>query len=152
MRSALGFDLFFSAREVGGVNVVGVDDAYYRVEPWQVRRLQREAEKGLPIVLLLHVPLFEQSLYDRMMDQEGVPYLTGCDEAHLRPVSEYRAVQQRPTEDTLRFVEYVNSQPLIKCVLAGHVHLNHEGVLPGGIPQLVTGLNCDGIAREVELY
>lgn len=153
VRGILGFDLFFSAKQVGGVNVVGIDNGYYHVEPWQLWRLQREVEKGLPIVLMMHVPLFEEGLFQRVVAEHKIAYLMGCDEEHLDQFNdEFREIQQRPNEDDLRFIDYVYSQPLIKCVLAGHVHINYESMLPGGIPQLVTGLNCRGIAREIELY
>ena len=153
VRRTLGFDLFFASKQVGGVNVVGVDNGYYHVEPWQLWRLQREAKKGLPIILMMHVPLFEESLFQRVMANSKIAYLMGCDEAHLAQFNdEFREVQQRPNDDDLRFIDYVYSEPLIKCVLAGHVHFNHESKLPGGITQFVTGLGVDGVAREIELY
>ncbi len=155
VRHYLKEDLLFTAKEVGGVNVVGIDDSYYQVEPWQVWRLKQEVKKGLPIVLMMHVPLFEESLFEKTVgnNADGIAYLTGCDEEHLmRFKNEFREVQQRPTDDTLRFIDYVYSEPLIKCVLAGHVHLNHESILPGGIPQFVTSLNWQGDARELTLY
>ena len=156
VRHYLKEDLLFSAKEVGGVNVVGIDDSYYQVEPWQVWRLKQEVKKGLPIVLMMHVPLFEESLFEVSMSRhtsDGIAYLTGCDEEHLmRFHNEFREVQQRPTDDTLRFIDYVYSEPLIKCVLAGHIHFNYESILPCGIPQFVTSLNCEGDARELTLY
>ena len=155
VRHYLKEDLLFTAKEVGGINVVGIDDSYYQVEPWQLWRLQREVQKGLPIVLLMHVPLFEERLFEESVQREvdGIAYLTGCDEEHLlRFKNEFREVQQRPTESTLRFIDYVYSEPLIKCVLAGHLHFNFESILPSGIPQYVTSLNLKGYARELTLY
>jgi len=155
IRHYLKEDMLFTAKTVGGVNVVGIDDSYYQVEPWQVWRLQQEVKKGLPIVLLMHVPLFEESLFKVGMSHatDGIAYLTGCDEEHLKLFhNEFREVQQRPTDDTLRFIDYVYSQPLIKCVLTGHIHFDYESILPSGIPQYVTALNCRGNARELTLY
>ena len=149
----LGKDLLFSAREVGGVNFVGIDDSYNQVEDWQTWRLRREAEKGLPIVLFMHVPIFEESLFERIITVlPGHPDLLGCDEEHLLSgANEYRAVRYRPGEATMRFVDYVNSQPLIKAVLTGHLHFNHESVLPGGAVQYVTGLGLREKAREITI-
>lgn len=147
--------MLFTSKEIGGVNIVGIDDSYYQVEQWQLWRLKREVAKGLPIVLFMHVPLFEESLFQRSVrnNSEGIAYLMGCDEEHLMNFNnEFREVQQRPTDDTLRFIEYVYSQPLIRCILAGHVHFNHESVLPGGAVQYVTSLNWRGDARELTLY
>ncbi len=154
VRQGLGFDLLFASREIGGVNLVALDNGYYHVEEWQRWRLEQEIKKGLPIVLMMHVPMFEQGLYEHSVKEhsDGIAYLMGCDEEHLLPYSEYRAVQQRPTPDTTRFIEYVYSQPLIRCVLTGHIHLNYESKLASGIPQFVTGHNYGGFAREITLY
>ena len=51
--------MLFSSRVFSGVNFIGIDDSYHQVEDWQTERLKTEAEKGLPIVLAMHVPLFE---------------------------------------------------------------------------------------------
>ena len=153
MGYGLGVPMFFNARVVGGVNIVGIDNSYYLFEDWQLWRLKREAEKGLPIVLAFHDPLFEPSLYDYHMSLRGADctYLVGCDEAHLLPYSEFRAVQQRPDGPTLRMIEYIKSEPLIKLILTGHLHFSFESDLTDTLPQFVTGGAYEGIAREVTL-
>ncbi len=153
VRNGLGTDLLFAAREIGGVNIVGIENGYYQVERWQTERLKMEAAKQLPIILAMHNPLFEQSLYVEMMDggKAKSTGLVGCDEKHLLPYDEYRAVQQRPTKDTMEFIEYVHSEPCIKAILAGHLHKNFESKLPGGITQYVTGGGFNDIAREITI-
>ncbi len=85
----------------------------------------------------------------------GVPndctYLVGCDEEHLLYYNEFRAVQQRPTEATLRFIDYVKHEPLIKAILTGHLHFNYTSMITDTLPQYVTGGGYDGIAREVTI-
>ena len=153
MGYGLGVPMFFNSRTVGGVNIVGIDNSYYLFAEWQLYRLKKEAEKGLPIVLAFHDPLFEQSLYDYHF--ENVPgdcaYLVGCDEEHLLRYSEFRAVQQRPDEPTLRMIEYIKSEPLIKLILTGHLHFNYESNITDSLPQFVTGGGYDGEAREITL-
>lgn len=150
VRPALGVDLLFNTKQVGGINFVGIDDSYYRVEDWQTQRLMREVQKGLPIVLVMHVPVFEQALYTQTMQTHECAYLLGCDENHLLPYPEFRAVQQRPTPETMRFIEYIQAQPLIRAVLAGHVHAPFFSLLPGGKAQSVAGAGYKGMASEVE--
>ena len=149
----LGVNMFFTSRVVGGVNFVGIDDAFHTVEAWQLKRLRMEVEKGLPVILFMHAPLFEQKLFERSVEywQDGSAYLMGCDEEHLMTYPEYLAVSQRPNEATEQFVEYVNREKRIKAVLAGHVHFNFESALPGGTMQYVTGRGCQGAAREITL-
>ena len=151
MGYGLGVPMFFNSRVVGGVNIVGIDNSYYLFEDWHLWRLKREVEKGLPVILAFHDPLFEQSLYD--FHRQRVPnectYLVGCDEEHLLPYSEFRAVQQRPDASTLRFIEYVKNEPAIRAILTGHLHFSFESSLTPTLPQFVTGGAYEGVAREV---
>ena len=150
----LDMNPFFNAHVYGGVNFIGIDNSNHQAEDWQTELLRAEAQKGLPIVLLLHAPLFEQSLYECAMEHTGgeSAYLVGCDEEHIKLFrSATRAREQRPNEATMRFVDYVNSEPLIKAVVAGHVHFNFESMLPGGAVQYVTDLGFNGVAREITI-
>ena len=151
MGYGLGVPMFYNARTAGGVNIVAMDNGYYRFEDWQLWRLKREVEKGLPVILAFHNPLFEQSLYDRNMARPGAASagLVGCGEEHLLRFSEFRAVQQRPDEPTLRMIDYISHEPRIKAVLTGHLHFSFESRLAGGQMQYITGGGYDGIAREV---
>ena len=153
MGFGFGVPMFFSSRIVGGVNIVGIDNSYYHFADWQIWRLRKEAEKGLPVVLAFHDPLFEQSLFD--YHRKKVPgdctYLAGCDEEHLSVYDEFRAVQQRPDEPTLRMIDYIKSEPLIKLILTGHLHFGFESMLTDTLPQFVTGGAYEGCAREVTL-
>ena len=153
MGYGLGVDMFFSSRIVGGVNFVGIDDGYYRIAPWQLERLRMEVEKGLPVILCLHDPLFEQSLYDMMMSKPVLDcaYVVGCDEAHLLPYSEYRAYQQRPDEATLRAIDYIKGEKRIKALLTGHLHAGFECMLTDTLPQFVTGPGYRDMAREITI-
>ena len=153
MGYGLGVPMFFNARQTGGVNVVGIDNSYYRFADWQLWRLKREVEKGLPVVLAFHDPLFEESLYQAHMRRapNGCTYLVGCDEEHLLPYSEFRAVQQRPDAPTLRMIDYIKSEPQIRAILTGHLHFGFVSNLTDSLPQFVTGGGYTGQAREVTL-
>lgn len=153
MQPGLGQPLFFSSRVEGGVNFVAIDDSYHQFEPWQKVRLEKEIKKGLPIILCLHAPLFEQSLYDFHISKtgEGVSsYLVGCDEDHM-PDDEWRAIEIRPRGITVEMVEFIKSQPMIKAVLAGHVHFDFVSELRPGMPQYVSAGGYDGFTREITI-
>ncbi len=153
MMPGLGAPLFFNSRTLGGVNFVGIDDSYHQFEEWQITRLKKEIEKGLPIVLCLHAPLFEQSLYDYHIERDGQgssSYLVGCDEDHL-PDDEWRAIEIRPRGITSEAVDFIKSQPQIKAVLAGHIHFSFVSELAPGMTQFVTGVGYGGVAREITI-
>ncbi len=151
LTGGFGTPMFFDSRVVGGLNIVGIDNSYYTFEDWQLSRLKKEVAKGLPVILAFHDPLFEQSLYDYHMSIPGsdCTYLVGCDEEHLEPYSEFRAVQQRPDAPTLAMIDYIKSEPAIKAILTGHLHFDFESFVAPGMPQFVTGGGYDGVAREV---
>ena len=153
MGYGLGVPMFFNSRIIDGVNIVGIDNSYYVFEDWHIFRLEKEIEKGLPVILAFHDPLFEQSLYEYHMAIPGADcaYIVGCDEEHLLAYSEFRAVQQRPNEATLRMIDFIKTQPMIKAILTGHLHFSFESKLTPCLTQYVTGAGYDGIAREVTL-
>ena len=152
MGEGLGVPMFFNARTVGGVNIVAMDNGYYLFEEWQLWRLKKEVEKGLPVIVAFHDPLYEPTLYDKIMSSGATSAgLVGCDEEHLMRFSEYRSVQQRPDGPTLSMVDYITHEPGIIAILAGHIHFSYESRIPSGPMQYVTGGGYDGIAREVTI-
>ncbi len=146
-----GVPMFFNSRIVGGVNIVGIDNSYYLFEEWHIWRLRREVEKGYPVILAFHDPLYEESLfkYHREHLPDEPTYLVGCGEEQLLEYSEFRAVQQRPNETTLKMIGYIKSEPAIKAILTGHLHFNYVSEIRPGLPQFVTGGGYSGDAREI---
>ena len=127
-----------SARVMGGVNFVALDNGSYLFEEEQLIFLKKEAEKGLPMVLLLHTPLYEEPLYERVMQTAPCAYLVAVPEERMRMYPAHRFEQQRADGITLRTVEYIREEPLIKALVTGHLHFNYEGLFAGRIPQIVT--------------
>lgn len=144
-------DIRMSSRVIGGVNFVALDDGYYLFEEEQLDFLRGEVAKGLPIVLMMHNPLYEEEYFDQVsfhrermgLKPAATPpcaYLTGVPEALMGHYDDHRRRQQRPDEITERTVAYIKSEPLIRGLLAGHVHYSHVAKLREGVPQIITGL------------
>ena len=138
-------DIRMSSRVINGVNFVALDDGYYLFENEQLEFLKGEVEKGMPIVLLIHNPLYEEVLYGILSPTPGgIGYLTGVpDEITSLYNDPHRYKQQKPDEITLKTCEYIKNQPLIKAVLTGHLHCTYDGFLKPDVPQLIT--NCSDI-------
>jgi len=132
----------FNARQLGGVNFVGIDNGYYRFEQWQLAALKRQVGIGLPIVLFVHNPLFEPKLFEEdLAKTKGFcANVVGTPEEYLKLNNEARQIVLRPDEATLETYGYIKSQPLIKAVLAGHLHYDFESMLTDKLPQYVTGI------------
>lgn len=144
-----GVDIFFNSRIVNGVNFVGVDDAYHQAEYEQLKMLKEEVKKGYPIILFMHAPLYEKELYKKSYKfWNGEICLLGSD-ANAHP--EVMGDIAEPFPSTKAFYEYVTNEPLIKAVLAGHLHFGYESALPGGTMQYVTNRGDRGNARLITI-
>lgn len=144
-------DIRMSSRVIGGVNFVALDDGYYLFEEEQLAFLQAEAEKGLPMVLMMHNPLYEKEFFEQIsyrreeigLKPTATPpcaYLTGVPAELIGHYDDHRRRQQTPDEVTLRTLEFIRSCPLIRAVLAGHVHYSHVAKLTEDAPQIITAV------------
>lgn len=141
VRKLVPYDIRFASREIGGINFVAIDNSYYYFLPDRIDELKREAQKGLPIVLCLHVPLYEKSLFEHQVKRSGEPvgYLCGAPDAYTDTYPLEQRLPQKTDNTTARMIEYIASEPLIRAVLTGHLHYDYQSVLFDRIPQIVTG-------------
>lgn len=142
-------DIRFFAKVINGVNIVGIDNAYYRFEEFQLEGLKEEIAKGLPIVLAMHVPLYTQECYDLMITEKRKYASLVCvpeDKMQIYPPERYE--QQKEDKITRQMYDFILNQSLVKLVICGHVHKNFEAVLPSGVPQLITGTDT---ARIIDI-
>ena len=142
-------NIFFNSHIIGGVNFIGIDDAYHQVENEQLEMLKEEVKKGYPVVLFMHAPMYEERLYKKSYKfWNGEICLLGSDaETHPEVIGDVA----EPFESTKEFYDYVINEQSIKAVLAGHLHFGFESRLPNGIMQYVTNRGDRGNAREITI-
>ena len=150
VQSAFRNDIDFTAEVINGVNLILIGDFYYRFPKRITERLCAELNRGLPTLLFMHTPLYEEGLYDYIM-QGGAPcaYVTGAPEDKIAFYPRNRYIQQKPDIDTIECIELIKSHSNIKAIFAGHLHKPYAGVLDCGIPQYVTGIQTNGYALEI---
>ena len=141
VKKLVPYDIRFASRIIGGLNFVAIDNAYYYFLSDQIDKLKSEAQKGLPIVLCLHVPLYEKSLFENQLrvSHEPVAYLCGAPDVYVNEYPEDCRLAQKTDNVTAHMIEYIASEPLIRAVLAGHLHYDYQSTLFDRIPQIVTG-------------
>ncbi|MBQ7152472.1 MAG: metallophosphoesterase [Clostridia bacterium] len=144
--------LEFSARVIGGYDFVTVDDSYYGFSERQYLLLRREAERGIPIILCMHTPLYHPDIL--RLEQNGNPaapgYMIAAPEEVTSAYEPRRREEQAADEMTLKTAEFIKTCPAIALILAGHLHAPYECRFEGGPVQLVTDLAGRG-ARVVTL-
>lgn len=141
-------NLYFDSRVIGGVNFVTMDDSYYMIGDGQIEMLKAEVAKGYPIILAMHVPLYTKELAAKVMEKNPCAYVVAAPEALLETYPEERRTQQMPDGATLRAVEYIKNEPMIKALVVGHTHLNFEENLTKTLPQYATHGSFAGYVRE----
>lgn len=144
-------NLYFDSRIVGGVNIVTLDDGYYLFSKGQEEMLRAEAAKGYPIVLCMHVPLYTPKLAESILEHNPCAYVTGAPREMYTKYPNDRRLQQNPDRATLEMIEYIKSEPMIRLIVAGHVHRNFEEPLENGVMQICTHAGYAGYARELIL-
>ncbi len=138
VQKAFQNDIRMSSRMISGVNFVALDNGYYLFDEEQLAFLKNEVKKEFPIILLFHTPLFERALYDQIMTEQPCAYLVDVPETLMQGYPENRFEQQKADEITKETVHYIKNEPLIKAIIAGHIHKNYEGLFDGCIPQITT--------------
>lgn len=143
VQAAFKNDIRLSSRIIGGVNFIALDNGYYLFDEEQFAFLKNEVAKGYPIILLVHTPFYERALYDAGMASSTSAYLLNVPEELMRDYPPFRYEQQLADSITREVDAYIRSEPLIKAIIAGHIHENYEGMITDTLPQYA--INCTTI-------
>lgn len=145
-------NLYFDSKLVGGVNIVTIDNSYYLFTEGQLELLKAEVAKGYPIIIGVHVPIFNDEQANSILETgNNCAYLCGAPTELLATYPEDRRIQQTPDAPTLKMIEYIKSQPLIKAIIAGHTHKNFEEKLTDSLVQYTTDGSFRGYVREITI-
>lgn len=141
-------DIRMSSRVIDGLNFVALDNGYYKFEAEQLAFLKEQVALGLPIVLMIHTPLYEPNFYQDAMNRfHDSAYLCGVPDELLENYTPGHREYQAADAITKETVAYIAGEPLIKAILTGHMHYDYDSVFADRIPQLCT--NCTTL-RVVE--
>lgn len=141
VQAAFKNDIRMSSRELNGVLFVALDNSYYLIDEEQFKFLKSECEKGLPVILCMHTPLFSKDLYDFSREGESIPaYLMSVPEELMTDYSPDRYEQQKQDEITAEAYDYIINSDVIKALITGHIHKDYEGSLNGKI-QIATDIS-----------
>lgn len=144
------FDVSLQSTVLNGVNFVTMDDVYGTVTRGQVERFAAEVKKGLPIVLCLHVPLFTDAIcraQAHYWDWRNPKFRRTDIPADEWFLADFRRQREDPV--TREFIASLKAQPLLKAILAGHLHFTAEDRFSPTAMQFVVGGNFMFHGREI---
>ena len=151
VQQAFANNIRMDSKIINGVNLIALDDSYYQIDAQQAAFLEKEVQKGLPIILLVHAPIYESELFDTLMYHrervrlpqlaEPCTYLIGVPPEKMTDYAPNRVIQQRSDAATMEILAWIRSEPMFRAVLTGHVHCNCESRLRPDLPQLIISRN-----------
>ena len=126
----------FFCEEINGVKLVGINNYDYQISKENFSRLMAIAEEGLPIILFMHIPLYEEALYEITHNA-----LLSIPDFIMKDKRNFIRFEQEADETTRNAVEFIKECANIKCAVCGHLHFNYESLEGVGLKQYVTALN-----------
>jgi hypothetical protein len=156
-------DLTVASRVINGVNFVAIDNVYYYVTAEQHKAVEREFEKGLPVVLLCHIPFYTPKHCHEALTRNGgrTSYMV-CTPPKV--IEDFRrdpnsaaseTYRNRPVsgdidQPTLAFYNWLKEQSQLKAIICGHMHEFYEEQFSPTAKQYTVGANYFGYAQEIE--
>ena len=136
--AAFPFDIDFHAQTINGVNFIAMDNIYGTVTPAQAKRFRREVAKKLPIVLAVHCPFWSEAIGRADKKFWSDRKLTVWSPT-LAPYGDFR--RQQSDQTTVDFIRELKQEPLLKGILAGHLHIQISDRFSPTAVQYVVGAN-----------
>ena len=121
-----------STVRIGSVNFFVFDNAFGTVTEAIASAFEETVKEGLPIVMACHVPLWTEGVGLHKGASCGVP-------------------GRKDDAVSYDFVERVRREPLVRAVLAGHIHGFHQFTFSDHAQELVAGALFSGECTEIEL-
>ena len=146
MQSLFQNDIRFSSRVVNGINFLAIDNSYHQFEQWQLDRLKEEAAKGMPMVMLMHAPIYGEEHYNFLREDfarcgqpDSSMFMMAVPEEKMQYYAPGDYASQKADETTYAAYDYILHEPMIKAVIAGHLHRDFDAMIHPGLRQIMTG-------------
>jgi len=124
--------IYASSRLVGAVNVVMIDNSTYQVNEEQLAFFRKELDKGYPIVLIVHIPLYTLGMGMCC----GHPAWGWDSDRGFEIERRQRWPKSGNLKSTEAFVKEVMTAPGVVGIFAGHWHRFHTVGGSGPVQQL----------------
>ena len=140
-------DPTMDSMEIGGLDLVTLDDSLAQFSELQLEFLKAEIAKGLPILLFLHLPVYSPTFAPKAYEWWESSMSVGTPAEVLAAHNE--TDPKMPAQPaTLAVLELIREEPLIKAVFASHLHFADEAEVLGK-PQFVNEPCYLGSVREI---
>ncbi len=141
-----GANYLYSSKVVKGVNFITIDNSTYQVNKQQLNFFCLERAKGLPIVLLMHIPLYTPTSTAMVV---GNPSWGAHVDNNYKLERREQWSKEGNSTWTVDFVNEVINTPNV-TILCGHTHQELLNVW-GNMVQICADISRNGSARIIQL-
>ena len=142
-----GKNPLMAAYDIKGIKFLAIDNSTYEINEEQLRFFYNQVESGLPIVLLIHIPMYVP----------GKKISFGCGNPNWGAKTDINfKLERRPkwpknghTKTTFEFHKKVFDSPNVMGIFAGHIHRNSIEIVKGK-PQIVSDDNANGAYLDID--
>ena len=131
-------------KDYGDLLVLGFDNSTKEITCEQMDFLEKQCSRGLPVLLLIHVPIDSDKVRIAVEKRWGSDiqqkkyFIMGFD-------------SQSTPESGMKFAEFVKSAENIAAIFAGHIHHAHSGEISRGKMQYTAAPTAAKYIRRIEL-
>lgn len=137
----------YSVQDLWGLQVLSVDNSTYQIDAEQLAFVRQRLGRGIPTVILMHIPITQQLLRERAIAFWGQPILMGAD---MNAEARRQWNVEKPATETADFVSLLRAAPNLRAVFCGHVHFEHEEQFSPAAMQYVGAPAYEGGIRFFE--
>ncbi|MCB0283091.1 MAG: metallophosphoesterase [Calditrichaeota bacterium] len=135
-----------------GINFVMIDNSTYQVNKDQLAFFKGQVKRGLPIVLVMHIPLYHPNYRENGISTFADPRWGAEADENWQLEKRERWFDSGNLPETTEFAELIKQAPNIIAVLAGHTHRNSIDVFSETLKQYVTASTAFGQHRFITFH
>lgn len=136
----------YFVHEFDGFDVIGFSDGFVRITKAQLDFLRERLSRKKPVIILLHAPLFTDTVCSKVYPFWGYNWMVG----------DSGKPDGKQTEENFQFRDIVcEHRGQIAAVFAGHVHMNIGDDLPpadGDVLQYTAAPAFTGYMRKIVIH
>ncbi len=145
-----GSNPLYSSHITGGINFVAIDNSTYQINEEQLNFFQEQAGRPMPIVLLVHIPLYLPKNAERNhINTCGDPRWGWDSDKNYEIERRERWSRDGNLPSTVQFLKAAKKCTNLIAILAGHTHRPSVDQFSEIAVQYVTGRSADGQHRLV---
>ena len=142
-----GNNPLMAAYDIKGIRFLAIDNSTYEINDDQLIFLSEQIASGLPLVLLVHIPMYAP----------GKKISFGCGNPFWGATTDRNSeLERRPkwpenghTKTTFEFYKKVFDSSNVMGIFAGHIHRNSIEIIKGK-PQIVSDDNASGAYLDID--